>query len=161
VSDLLKQLPAAGDTREFESILQVILNPGNQPDPNDRVKARREVSKGDWYDKICEQFGHVLEVDMLSAIFQIIVIPDLDNPEVVKKITEWTGHAQPAVIGGLLAAAKQSGDDAWQLMMQILQPKLAHRWTIDNYMQALWDPSRAPQPGNDPGRGRFGFRKRS
>jgi hypothetical protein len=29
---------------------------------------------------------------------------------------------RPDVIGGLLAAAKRSGTDAWQSMMQIMQP---------------------------------------
>jgi hypothetical protein len=160
VSNLLKKLPTAPDAREFESILQDVFGPGAQSDPGDRVKARREVSKHGWYDKIHEQFGDVLHVDTLSNIFQIIIIPDLDNPDVVKKITEWTGHAHPAVIGGLLVAAKQSGDDTWQSMMQILQPRLAYRWTIDHNLQALWDPNQSP-PGGDSGRGRFSFFKRN
>jgi hypothetical protein len=161
VSDLLKRLPAVGDAQEFDYILGDILNRESQPHPNDRVKARREVSKDEWYDSICAQFGRdVLDVDTLAGIFQIIVIPDLDNLDVVNKIAEWTERAQPAVIGGLLEAAKYSGDDAWQLMMQILQPKLAYRWAIDNYLETLWDPSLAQQQASDSGR-RFGFKKKN
>jgi hypothetical protein len=161
VSDLLKILPAAEDIHEFEAILEDVLNPVIQPDFSGRVKARREVSKDGWYENICERFGDILDVTALSGIFEIIVIPDLDSMEVARKIADWADYAQPAVIGGLLAAARQSGDDAWQLIMQILQPKLAYRWTVENYIQQEWDLGLASQPASDPGRGRFGFRKKN
>jgi len=141
---------AAGDIQEFEFIRRAMLNRGVLPVPHDRVKARGEVSKDDWYGRTREQFSKIPHVDILSRIFRIILIPELDNPEVVRKITEWAGHVRPDVIGGLLAAAKRSGADAWQSMMQILQPKLAQLWTADNYMQALWDPSLAPHPAVTP-----------
>jgi hypothetical protein len=160
LSDLLKKLPAAEDDQEFESILGDIFSRDTEPDPHDRVKARREVSKYEWYDRIRAQFGDILYGERLAAIFRIIVIPDLDQSDVVKKITDWAGRAQPAVIGSLLAAAKHSGDPSWQLMVQILQPKLAHRWTVEHHMEGLWDPEGAPS-GNDPGRNRFNFWKKN
>ena len=161
VSDLLKQLPAAGDAQEFDFILQGILGPDIQPDTADRVKARREISKGEWYKTIREKFGKLLGVNELARIFQVIVIPDLEDSTVAKKIGDWAEHAQPVIIASLLTASRIAGDDTWHRMMQILQPNLAYRWTIMLRMEVLWDPSLASQPAVDSGRGRFGRRRRS
>ena len=160
-SDLLKQLPAAADVRQFVFILEDILSPDSQPDNADRVKARREVSKDEWYRNIRTKFGKILWVDGLARIFQIIVLPDLEDPTVAKKIADWAEHAQPVIIASLLTASRISGDDTWLRMMQILQPNLAYRWTIWQHMEVLWDPSLASQSAADPGRGRFSFRRRS
>ena len=160
ISELLKQLPAAADVEEFDFILRGILSPDSQPDTADRVKARREVSKGEWYKNICEKFGKVLWVNELAMIFQIIVIPDLADATVAKKIADWAEHAQPVIIASLLTASMISGDDTWHSMMQILQPKLAYRWTIGHHMEMLWDPSLASQSAGDPGRGRFSLFRR-
>ena len=153
VSELLRRLPMAVDVNEFISILREINNPGIRPDENDRRKARREVSKPEWYGKISPEFGNILDIKALCQIFQAIVIPDLGDQEVVKKIADWAGVAHPAVVGGLLAAARQSGAETWQHMMQILQPRLAHRWTIANDVGGYWDISLASQPASDSGRG--------
>ena len=160
ISELLKQLPSAADVEEFNFILRGILSPDSQPDTADRVKARREVSKGEWYKNICEKFGKVLWVNELAMIFQIIVIPDLADPTVAKKVADWAEHAQPVIIASLLTASKISGDDTWHSMMQILQPKLAYQWTIIHHMDMLWDPSLASQSAGDPGRGRFSLFRR-
>jgi hypothetical protein len=160
VSGLLKKLPAMKDAQEFLYVLRDILSPDSKPELNDRVTARREMFKKEWYSQIYESFGDLLDSTVLSEIFQIVVIPDLDDSEVARKIADWADYAQPPVIGGLLTAAKDSGNDIWQLMMQILQPKLAQRWTVDNYMAALWDSSLAPQAGSHSGRGRFGLKRR-
>jgi Caspase domain len=160
VAELLKRLAAAMDIKEFESILSGILDAKSLPDAADRIKARREVSKDYWYDKIHEQFGDILYPEPLWRIFQIIVIPDLENPDTAKKITEWTGYAHPAVISGLLAAARQSGDETWQLMTKIMQPRLAQRWAIDHGIETLWDANQAAQAGSGTGRSRFAFFRR-
>jgi hypothetical protein len=157
INDLLKQLPAAADTQEFKAILQSILRSDSQPDTADRVKARREVSKSGWYENIHERFDKLLWVEELTRIFYIIVIPDLEDPTVAKKIGEWAEHAHPAIIAGLLRAARMFDDDTWHSMMQILQPKLAYRWTIKHGMQVLWDPSLATHSPGDSGRSRFSF----
>jgi hypothetical protein len=153
VSELLRRLPMAVDVNEFIFILREINNPGIRPDENDRRRARREVSKPEWYGKISPEFGNILDIRALCQIFQVIVIPDLRDQEVVKKIADWAGMAHPAVVGGLLAAARQSGDETWQHMMQILQPRLAHRWTIANDVGGYWDINLASQPASDSGRG--------
>ena len=118
------------------------------------------MSKGEWYKNICEKFGKVLWVNELAMIFQIIVIPDLADATVAKKIADWAEHAQPVIIASLLRASRISGDDTWHSMMQILQPKLAYRWTIIHHMEMLWDPSLASQSAGDPGRGRFSLFRR-
>ena len=153
VSELLRRLPMAVDVNEFISILREINNPGIRPDENDRRKARREVSKPEWYGKISPEFGNILDIKALCQIFQVIVIPDLRDQEVVKKIADWAGVAHPVVVGALLAAARQSGAETWQHMMQILQLRLAHRWTIANDVGGYWDINLASQPPSDPGRG--------
>lgn len=161
ISNLLKQLPAASDAREFEAILRDILYSNVQPDSAERVKARREVSKDGWYEKIREQFSEQFNFATLADIFQIIIIQDLDNEDVTKKIAEWAEYAKPGIIAGLLTAAKKSDDDTWHSMMQILEPKLAYKWMAAHKMQPLWDPSLASQPPSEQGRSRFSFFKRN
>lgn len=157
-SDLLKMLPEARDDQEFEAILQNICNPDTPPDLKERVRARREIAKDGWYGKIIDRFGDTFPVDSLLAdIFWIVVLPDLSsNPDVVKKIIEWSDREHHDVIAGLLGAAKSSGEDTWQSMMQILQPRLAYRWIRGKNMQQMWDPHLASQPENDASRSRWG-----
>lgn len=132
LSELLKELAsAAADAQEFEFILQRILDPGAQPDTTERLKARREISKSQWYDTIYERFGDEFSVDTLSTIFQVVVIPDLPNSAIANEIADWARYMPPAVIGGLLAAAKISGDAPSRLMMDILKPALADRWATE------------------------------
>jgi hypothetical protein len=161
ISDLLKKLPAAADAEEFQSILRAILHLTALPDFPERVKSRREVSKPEWYGEICEQFFEIFYSDTIGQIFQLIIVPDLEKPDVMKKIAEWAEYAQPGIIAGLLEAARQSGDGTWQTMMRILQPKLAYRWMRRCGIQELWDPSLVAQPASDSGRGLFGLRKRN
>ena len=159
VDKLLKRLPMAADDQEFWSILREILSPGVPPE-FDRRRARREIDKPEWYVQM-EQSGRVLDINMLSQLFQKIVIPDLDDPLVVKMITEWASDKHPPVVGGLLAAASESAGGIWHSVMQILQPKLAYRWLAENGMESLWDPGTEPQPDSEPGRGRFSFWKKN
>ena len=159
VGELLKMLPVVENDQEFWSILREILGPGVPPEA-DRRRARREMSKPEWYTQM-ERSGRVLDVNTLSQLFQKIIIPDLGDPLVVTMITQWAVDKQPVVVGGLLAAASESADDIWQSVMQILQPRLAYRWMADNGIETLWSPSMAPQSGSESGRGRFSFWKRN
>jgi hypothetical protein len=159
VGELLKMLPTVADDREFWSILREILS-RDVPPETDRRRARREMSKPEWYAQL-EQAGRVLDINTLSQLFQKIIIPDLSDDLVVTMITGWAEDKQPAVVGGLLAAARESADDTGQLVMQILQPGLAYRWMADNGIETLWIPRPAPQPGSESGRGRFSFWKKN
>ena len=141
VSELLKKLAAAAGSQEFEFIMQDILSPETRSDTADRIKARSEISKSQWYDTIYLRFGDTFSTDTLSMIFQVILIPDLGDSAVAKEIADWAGHAPPAVIGGLLAAARTYGDVTWQLMMDILGPALSRRWAADTGLPRFDGPS--------------------
>jgi len=151
VGDLLKMLPVVEDEQQFNAILLEILS-SDVPSETDRRRARREMSKPEWYTQM-ERAGRMLDVNRLSQLFQKIIIPDLGDELVVTMIAQWAEDKKPAVVGGLLLAANQSADDTCQLVMQILQPRLAYRWLAENRMESLWSPS-SPQPGSEPGRGR-------
>ena len=113
----------------------------------------------EWYDQIKGNFGHILDVNVLSKIFQKIIVPDLNNPLVGNALRQWAQETQPIMIGGLLAAASQSSDETWQSMMQLLQSRLAYRWMIEHRMDTLWNPGLLPEPGSDSGRNIFRRRR--
>jgi nucleotide-binding universal stress UspA family protein/uncharacterized protein YjbI with pentapeptide repeats len=131
LAELLERLVLAADAQEFELILQGIQNPEVQPDAIERSKARREVFKSRWYDTIYRKFGDRLSPDVLSAIFQVVIIPDLSNSAIASEVAEWARYVPPAVIAGLLAAAKVSGVPSYRMMMDILEPALVNRWAAE------------------------------
>jgi hypothetical protein len=142
VSKLLEALELVGnDTEQFESILQRVLQPGRQPiDPNDRVKSWEVISHYDWYDNISKfREFHLQEI---ARIFGIVVIPDLVGQDAPEAIARWACNAQPLMISGLLAAARQTSPDTWQAMMRILESVLAARWAADNLVADQWDADR-------------------
>jgi hypothetical protein len=159
VGELLKMLPVVEDEQEFNAILLEILS-SDIPPESDRRRARREMSKPEWYTQM-ERAGRMLDVNRLSQLFQKIIIPDLGDELVVTMITKWAEDKKPAVVGGLLLAANQSADEICRSVMQILQPRLAYRWLAENHMESLWSPNPLPQPGSEPGRGRRGRWRRN
>lgn len=159
IDQLLKMLPAAATEREFWITLLTIRGL-DTPSESDCVKARRKVLEPEWYDQISPRFGHLLGVNALSEIFQKIIIPDLDNPIVIEMIAQRAVDWKPAMIGGLLVAARQTSDEVWQFMMGILQPGLAYRWTTEKLEDTLWNLAIAPHLEGDLGRGRRGRRRR-
>jgi hypothetical protein len=160
VSELLKRLAEAKDNREFSVRLRSVLSPEAESDVTDRVRSRREVSKPEWYEKVYALCSHAALIDVLADIFGIVIIPDLGNADVIRKLEEWSDQAPAPVIGGLLEAARQSGDGNWHLMAQILERRLAYRWIAANNLTELWHPGGSAQPA-DPGRGRSLFRRRN
>lgn len=159
VNVLLKKLPEAEKNSErFHDIVRDILDERNPPEFDDRHLSRREISKPDWYTRVRDNSHHDALIDLLAAIFEVIIIPDLDLPEVIGKITEWVEGADPPVIGGLLVAAKQSGDDSSRKMMEVVQPRLAFRWMLEKNMDDLWYTVAAPPKAVEPNRsGWFNF----
>ena len=143
VSRLLKQLElVANDTGQFDSILQSIFQAGHQADDlNDRAKSWEVISDSDWYNNIYKQCE--IYVEELAEIFGIVVIPDLVGPRAAEVIVTWAYDAPPAMVGGLLLAARKANSETWQAVMQILEPVLALRWAIDSSIQNQWDASRA------------------
>jgi hypothetical protein len=162
VSDLLRRLEVTVDIQVFQEVLREIDLARGVAEQADRARSRKIVSNIHWYDNICQRFTHELDIGELAGIFQVIVIPDLAEQEVAEVIARWAMDAPPTVIGGLLVAARQSGNVAWQAMMRILQPILAYRWTVESDLRSLWDPSLAPGTKGEIPKGRRGLRlKRS
>jgi hypothetical protein len=153
VSYLLKQMELVGnDAQQFGSILQRIFQAGAQSvDPNDRIKSWEVVSHSDWYDNI-SQFQEFYLED-LATIFGIVVIPELAGPDAPEAIARWARNAQPPMVSGLLAAARQASHDTWQAVMRILEPVLAARWAADNLLPDQWDADRALWSAAELGRG--------
>jgi hypothetical protein len=153
VSYLLKQLELAGsDSGRFNAALQGIFHIGFQSDdPDDRPKSWAVISNNDWLININKYREFRLED--LAKIFYIVVIPELPNPVSVETIVRWAYHAPRPMIGGLLFAARRADLDTWQTVMQILEPVLAVRWTVDSSIQDLWDNSRPIRAVTEPGSG--------
>ncbi len=153
VSYLLKQLELVGnDAEQCDSILRRIPQIGRQPDdPNDRVKSWEVISDHNWYDNISKNY--TFHPDTLATILGLVVIPDLDEPDAAETIARWAVKAQPAMIGGLLAAAQQAGADNWQSVMRILEPVLAARWADQHLTAGQWDAHRARGTAAELGRG--------
>jgi hypothetical protein len=158
---LLKKLPDARDPAEFQDIVHEIFDERGASE-DDRRLSRREVSKPEWYEEVSRRSHQALLVGLLSKIFELIVIPDLEVPDVIGKVAEWVYGAEPPVVGGLLAAAKQSDDDSARKMLEFIQPRLAHRWMLEHNLSDSWytvtTPPRVSQPDSG---GWFGFRKRN
>ncbi len=162
VNDLLKRLPEAEDAKRFQDIVRDILNERSLPEFGERHLSRREVSKPEWYAQVSVKSHPTPVADLLAEIFEVIVIPDLDDPEVIRKVSEWAERAAPPMVGGLLAAAKQSGPESSRKMMDIVQHRLAFRWMTENHMAEFWyTVSAAPQAGEPDRPARFGFRRKN
>jgi hypothetical protein len=158
VVELLKWLPDAQDDEEFRFILQGILG-RDIKSQKERVAARRVLSRPDWYRQMGERLRILIAGNSLAVILHRIVIPELNNSHVVEMISNWALEEQPGVIASVLVAAHQTSDEAWQLAMEILQPRLAYRWMAENGMQTMWDVGLAPQYSGDSGRGLFKRKK--
>ncbi len=161
VSVLLKNLPEAESQEQFHEIVRDILDERSLPDYDDRRLSRREISKPGWYSKISARSHPDALIDILAGIFEIVIIQDLDLPEVTGRVAEWADEAEPFVIAGLLAAARQSGDDSSWKMMEIIQQRLAYRWMLANDLGEFWYNITAPPHVSEPNRGGwFNFRGR-
>jgi hypothetical protein len=144
VSYLLRQLElVSADAAEFDAILRSISRADRREgDPDDRLKSWEVISNNDWFNNISKH--REFYVKELAEVFAIVVIPELavqaDPPAA---IVRWADEAPSRMIGGLLAAAKQDSPEMWQVVIRLLEPVLASRWTVDNSIQAHWDASRA------------------
>jgi hypothetical protein len=164
--ELLMSLIGTEDSAEFKLLLQDVLTLSGEPDLGSRVDARRIMFEARWCTDTSRPADRQLHADELARIFSVIVIPDLDRPRVAREIAEWAAMAPPAVIGGLLAAARgesraeRTGWEKYQAMMSLLQLPLAQRWAAENGLRAEWDPGLAARSRRETGRGFLGFRKR-
>jgi hypothetical protein len=163
-SSLLRQLELLGEDQElFESILDRLYQAGGLP-PEERGRCWSIVSSADWYEHICR--SNSFRSGDLARILGLIVLPELAERPPAEAIARWAVEAPAPLIEGLLAAARMAGPEMRDIVMDILEPALAYRWTIEKYMRDYWDGNRATHPRADPGRGedkggRFGLRRRA
>jgi hypothetical protein len=162
-SSLLRQLELLGEDQElFESILDRVYQAGGLP-PEERGRCWGVISSPDWYEHISR--GNSFRSGDLARILGLIVIPELAEPP-AEAIARWALEAPVPMVEGLLAAARMAGPDIWEIVMDILEPALAYRWTIASYMRDYWDGDRAVHPhvslGREEGKGGlFGRRRRT
>jgi hypothetical protein len=131
--------------------------------PEERGKSWGVISSVGWYETICR--NNDFRSGDLVRIFSIIVIPEMAEQPPAEVIARWALEAPVPMVESLLAAARMAGTGTWDTVMEILEPALAYRWTIERFIRDYWDDSRAARPIADLGRGDgkgglFGLRRR-
>ena len=163
VSSLLKQLELLGEDQElFQSMLDSIREVGDAA-PVEREKSWYVISGTGWYENTSR--NNSFRSGDLAGIFALVVIPELAGQLWAEAIAKWMMDAPVPMVEGLLAAAQADGPEAWDAAMEILEPVLAYRWTIEHYMRDYWHSARAVRSPAGPGRvdsksGFLGIRRR-
>ncbi|MGO9780151.1 MAG: hypothetical protein ACLPQY_10355 [Streptosporangiaceae bacterium] len=153
VADLLDQLAIAGDTDLFESLLAEVIAVPLQPDGADRQRARAILGDNNCLIPVFRRHRYDPHEYELSRIVCLTVIPDLDQLGVREEIAAWAYRGERAVVAALLAAARDSGTEAWRVMRETLEPVLADLWLIDRGLLTAWSPGPASPPDVTPWRG--------
>ena len=160
MSDLLERLAVVQGVDQFESLLHGVLAPPFQPDSGDRQHARTLMGDNNCYVPVFRRYKYEPHIYELARINCLIVIPDLDLKTVRDEVASWAYRGERAVVAGLLAAARDSGDQTWHVMREILEPVLAELWIADRGLNAEWSPGPASSPDRESWRGGFGRRRR-
>jgi len=148
VSSLLKQLELPGEDHElFQSILDGIYQTENAT-PEEREKSWYVISGTGWYENICRD--NRFRSGDLASIFALVVIPELADQLRAEAIAGWVKKAPAPMVQGLLAAAQADSQEAWDTAVEILEPALAHRWIIENFMGDYWPGARSARQHLDP-----------
>jgi hypothetical protein len=157
---LFTELESEPDGQKFRLILQHLY--GSAPEFRERVEARRQMPRSDWYIPAFERHGYKHCVAELAAIFRVLVIPDLDRPTVIAVLGEWVRRASPQVTAALLVAAKDAddmhpGSETFGLMTQALGAGGLQRYLEISGIPFEWpSPPRASDiPPGDPPAGSF------
>jgi hypothetical protein len=164
VSSLLKRLELLGDDqRLFESVLDSVYQASDMT-PEERGRSWDVISSSGWYENVCRNNG--FRSTDLADIFVVVVIPDLAEQPPAEVMARWALDAPVPMVEGLLAAAKMTGAEMRNTVIEILEPALAYRWTIEHFMKDYWDDRRvarsyAGSERDDGNLGFFGRRRRS
>jgi hypothetical protein len=118
IAELLNQLALVGNVALFESLLGEVIAPPSPPDGADRQRARAVLGDNNCLIPVFRRHGHDPHEYELSRIVCLIVIPDLDQPSVRNEVATWAYRGERAVVAALLAAARDSGADAWRVMRE-------------------------------------------
>jgi hypothetical protein len=153
IAELLDQLALVGDVNLFESLLGEVIAPPLPPDGADRQRARAILGDNNCLIPVFRRHRYDPHEYELSRIVCLIVIPDLDQPSVRDEVATWAYRGERAVVAALLAAARDSGAEAWRVMRETLKPVLAELWLTDRGLLAAWSPGPASPPEVTPWRG--------
>jgi hypothetical protein len=153
MAELLGQLAGTGDVDRFELLLAEVIAPPARPDGADRQRARAILGDNNCLIPVFRHHQYDPHEYELSRIACLIVIPDLDQPRVRDEVASWAYRGERAVVAALLAAARDSGAEAWRVMRQTLEPVLAELWLTDRGLLAHWSPGPASPPDVRPWRG--------
>jgi len=153
LSSLLERLELVrDDQQEFQNCLAEIRRFNHKSvDPDDRRNSWDVIRVNGWYERISE-FNSLLQDD-IAHIFQIVVIPELDEPEVPEKIARWAEGSPDRMIEGLLRAARKTGPERWHYVMRILEPVLALQRAHQGQFAHQWDIAWVMRSAEYPGRG--------
>jgi hypothetical protein len=164
VSSLLKGLELLGENQPlFESILDSVYLASDMP-PEERGRSWEVISSNGWYESISR--NNDFRSTDLANIFGVIVIPALAEQPPADTMARWALVAPLPMVEGLLAAARMNGTEMWNTVMEILEPALAYRWTIEHFVKDYWDDRRmvrsyAGVGHDDSNRGFLGLRRKS
>jgi hypothetical protein len=155
---MIDKLTLAGDVDLFKSLLTKVIAPPLVPDEADRQQARAILGDNNCLIPVFRRHRHDPHEYELSRIVCLIVIPDLNQPEVRDEVASWAYRGERAVVAALLAAARDCGADTWQVMRDTLEPVLAELWLTDRALLAAWSPGPASPPVTSPWRSAIAVR---
>jgi hypothetical protein len=164
VSSMLRRLEWLGEDQTlFESMLDSIYRAG-QISLEECARGWEVISCNNWYENISR--NNAFRSEDLANIFGLVVIPALADQPPAEVIARWALEAPVPMVEGLLAAASRVGTETWNIVMGVLEPALACRWTTEHFIRDYWDDHRVVRSdagfGRDEGnRGFLGLRRRS
>jgi hypothetical protein len=161
---MLRRLEWLGEDQTlFESMLDSIYRAG-QISLEECARGWEVISCNNWYENISR--NNAFRSEDLANIFGLVVIPALADQPPAEVIARWALEAPVPMVEGLLAAASRVGTETWNIVMGVLEPALACRWTTEHFIRDYWDDHRVVRSdagfGRDEGnRGFLGLRRRS
>lgn len=131
VLDLLHRMFQNPEDPAFREAVTV-LRRGDAPlpDPGERARARSALARRGWYLPILLRHDPQCVNPVLTTLFWLTVIPDLQVQGVADDVARWAGEfeAPPAVIRALVTAAAREGADCSRLLEDVLRGALSWRW---------------------------------
>jgi TIR domain len=134
VTSLFNRLYAGPRDPEFAAVRQILLSRRHPYPPEDRIAARELMPERGWYVSALTEDNPWQVEEILSVIFQLTVIPDLEIPVITDEVARWVSdYAAPVVVvRAMIAAAFDWGDEASRLMDRALQPAIGQRWLAEH-----------------------------
>lgn len=146
MADLIGRLASVRNAGQFASLLGEAIAAPLPPDEADRRRARGTFGDNNCLVPVFRRHRYATDEYALARIVCLIVVPDLDQPQVRDEIADWASRGESAVVAALLNAARYCGADVLSVMKEILQPVLTELWLTDRGLLAYWSPGPASPP---------------